>query len=184
MTPDKKAMLAHVEHLFGGDLDGLHDGRIELAWTDTDGKLKHANTFGTDQLDELIDNAVEKNSIEGQNVYIGAALRKPDTPPFGRGTDADFFGLTAYYADLDDAGVAEAARSRCGSNLPTAVIVTGKKPHERAQLWWRLREPDVDIDHCRAVNTSLAQRLEGDRTVVNASRVMRLGGSVAWPVVR
>jgi hypothetical protein len=49
----------HVDHLFGGDLDGCQDGKIELAWTDgKDGKLRHAAIFGTDQLDELIERAI------------------------------------------------------------------------------------------------------------------------------
>ena len=87
-------MLRHVEHLFGGYLDGCHEGKIELAWCDgKDGKLKHAAIFGTDELDELVERAVQDNRIPGQNVYIGQALRKPDIPPFGRCTDADFFAL-------------------------------------------------------------------------------------------
>ena len=48
-------------------------------------------------MDELVERAVQVNRIPGQNVYIGQALRKPDIPPFGRCTDADFFGLSAHY---------------------------------------------------------------------------------------
>jgi hypothetical protein len=95
-------MRQHLEHLFGGYLDGCHEGKIELAWCDgRDGKLKHAAIFGTDQLDELVERAIQANRIPGQNVYIGQALRKPDIPPFGRCTDADFFALPAFYVDLD-----------------------------------------------------------------------------------
>ena len=35
VKPNTDAMLAHLDHLFGGYLDGYHDGLIELAWTDT-----------------------------------------------------------------------------------------------------------------------------------------------------
>jgi len=61
-SPATDAMYEHLEHLFGGYLDGCHDGLIELAWTDTkpnaDGryKLNHARMFGTDQIDELVAN--------------------------------------------------------------------------------------------------------------------------------
>jgi hypothetical protein len=78
IEPDPAQMRRHVGHLFEGWLDGCHEGRIELAWTDgSDGKLRHAAIFGTDGLDELVDRAVAENRNPGQNVYIGVALRQP-----------------------------------------------------------------------------------------------------------
>ena len=67
-----------------------------------DGKLKHAAIFGTDELDQLVERAVVENRKEGQNVYIGQALRKPGIAPFGRCNDDDFYALTAFYTDIDD----------------------------------------------------------------------------------
>src|SRR6476659_2853631 len=92
-VPDANAMRQHLEHLFGGYLDGCHDGLIELAWTDTqpgkDGRyaLRHAEMFGTDKIEELVAKAVARNAQPMCNVYIGAALRKPNTPPFGRASE-------------------------------------------------------------------------------------------------
>jgi len=31
IEPDAGQMLRHLEHLFAGDLDGCHDGKVELA---------------------------------------------------------------------------------------------------------------------------------------------------------
>lgn len=183
IEPDAEQMLRHLEHLFGGYLDGCQEGRIELAWTDgRDGKLRHAAIFGTDELDALVERAARENRLPGQNVYIGQALRKPDTPPFGRCTDADFFAMPALYTDIDD-DVLGAAREqyRDAGCPPTAVVVTGRKPHTRAQLLWRLESPERDPDICRSQNLALSLALGGDRTVVNPSRVLRLGGSIAWP---
>jgi AAA domain len=183
IEPDAEQMLCHVEHLFGGDLDGCHQGLIELAWTDpADNSLRHAMLYGTDQLDGLANKAFELNRVPGQNVFIGAALRRPGTAPFGRCGDDDFFALTAFYADLDE-GV-EAARNlyrerRCP---PTAVVVTGRLPHQRAQPWWRLEIPERDPEVCRRQNRALALALGGDPSVVNPGRVLRLGGSIAWPI--
>ena len=88
MEPDAAMIRRHVGHLFEGWLDGCHDGRIELAWTDgRDGRLKYASIFETDQLDQLVERAVAENRKEGQNVYIGQALRKPNIAPFGRCKD-------------------------------------------------------------------------------------------------
>ena len=182
IAPDPEQMRRHLEHLFGGFLDGCQDGRIELAWTDAgDGRLRHAALFGTDDLEALIERAAVENRRPGQNVYVGVALRKPDTPPFGRCRDEDFLALTAFYADLDEEGVAEEAKARARECPPTAVVVTGRHPHLRAQLLWRQEAPERDPDLCRRQNLALAEALGGDRTVVNPGRVLRLGGSVAWP---
>jgi hypothetical protein len=183
IEPDPQQMLRHLEHLFGGDLDGCHEGRVELAWTDgQDGRLRHAAIFGTDQLEELAERAVAENRVPGQNVYVGQALRKPDIPPFGRCSDEDFWALTAFYVDLDDDVIATARTSyRHRGCPPTAVVVTGRHPHVRAQMLWRQETPERDADLCRRQNRALAEALGGDVSVVNPSRVMRLGGSIAWP---
>lgn len=184
IEPDAEQMRRHVAHLFEGFLDGCHEGRIELAWTDgRDGRLRHAAIFGTDQLDELVEHALAENRRPGQNVYIGQALRKPDIPPFGRCKDEDFLALTAFYIDIDDDTTATAVTSyRHRGCPPTAVVVTGRRPHMRAQMLWRLDRPERDPHACRIQNLALAEALGGDTTVVNPSRVMRLGGSIAWPV--
>lgn len=187
-TPDVEAMKSHVEHLFGGYLDGCHDGLIELAWTDTRPddsgryRLKNARMFGTDKLDELIEEATRLNATPMCNVYIGAALRHPDTPPFGRGQDRDAWALTCAYVDLDDPGAATAAKDVYGLDKPTMVIVTGRAPHTRAQMWWRLEEPLTDPAVWPALLRGFAGKLNGDPTVTNPSRVMRLAGTIAWPV--
>jgi hypothetical protein len=147
VKPNTDAMLAHLDHLFGGYLDGYHDGLIELSWTatmpDQNGKyaLKYARLFGTDQLHELVEEAARLNSQPMCNVYIGAALRKPGTPPFGRASDDDAYALTCGYVDLDDPGAAGAAKDVYGKAKPTMIVVTGRDPHTRAQMWWRLEEP-------------------------------------------
>jgi hypothetical protein len=65
---------------------------------------------------------------------------------------------------------------------PTGVTITGRQPHMRAQMLWRINRPERDPHGCRIQNLALAEALGGDTTVVNPSRVMRLGGSIAWPV--
>ena len=182
--PDPVQMRRHVGHLFEGWLDGCHEGRIELAWTDArDGKLRHAAIFGTDGLDELVGRAVVENRRPGQNVYIGQALRQPDIAPFGRCGDDEVFALTAFYVDIDDDVTATASINyRNRGCPPTGVVVTGRHPHVRAQMLWRLEAPLRDLELCRQQNAALAQALNGDPSVVNPSRVMRLGGSIAWPI--
>lgn len=188
LQPDASAMQAHIEHLFGGFLDGCQEGLVELAWTDTRPdesgryRLKNARLFGTDQLDELVEEAARLNATPMCNVYIGAALRHPHTAPFGRAKDDDAWALTALYVDLDDPGVATAAKEIYRDAKPTMVVVTGRAPHTRAQLWWRLSEVITDTGEWPAALRGIAAAMNGDPTVTNPSRVMRLAGSIAWPV--
>jgi hypothetical protein len=166
----------------------FQEGLVELAWTDTqptaDGRhpLRHARLFGTDKLDELVEEAARLNSQPMCNVYLGAALRKPFTARFGRAQDSEAYALTAAYVDLDDPGAADKAREIYGPDKPTLVVVTGRAPHTRAQLWWRLEEPLTDPTQWPALIKAMAAKLDGDSSVSNASRVMRLAGTIAWPV--
>ena len=188
--PNPDAMRAHVEHLFGGYLDGYHDGKIELSWTDIKPdesgrhRLRSARLYDTADIDGLIAEAERLNSQPMCNVYIGAALRKPETAPFGRAGDKDAWCLTAAYVDLDDEGAVAAAVDIYKSKAvkPTLVVVTGRAPHTRAQVWWRLDEPLTDPEQWSALIKGMSGALRGDPTVANPSRVMRLAGSVAWPV--
>jgi hypothetical protein len=186
MRPDTSAMHAHLDHLFGGYLEGFHDGLIELAWTepqpDASGryKLKHAQLFGTDQLDELVAKAVEVNSLPRTNVYIGAALRKPDANRHARSNDGDFYAATVAWSDLDDADANAQAKHRFAGGKPTMVVRTGSEPHGRHQLWWRLVEPVTDPERLSAMVKGIAVALSGDGSVSNPSRVMRLAGTIAW----
>jgi hypothetical protein len=185
--PDGQAMRAHVEHLFGGWLPGAHDGLVELAWTDTfpgpDGRVapRHAQLFSIDQFDELVALAAQLNAVPGCNVYVGAALRRPDTPPLARTRDRHAYALTALYTDLDDEGSVAAAVRAYGTAKPTLVVITGHIPFTRAQLWWRLDEPLMGEDWSPRL-AAIAARCDGDASVQNAGRVMRLAGSIAWPV--
>lgn len=182
--PDIEAMTRHVEHLFAGAPAGM----VELAWTDTSPddsgryRLRHAQLFSTDNLSDLVAEAARLNATPMCNVYIGAALRHPDTPPFGRAKDSDATILTAAYVDLDDPGAATAAKDVYKALKPTMVVVTGREPHTRAQLWWRLDEPMTDAAQWPDLLKAMATAMGADTSVTNPSRVMRLAGTVAWPV--
>jgi len=182
--PDSTAMLRHVELVFGGGFDGALDGLVELAWTDpTTGALRNAQLFGTDQFDELVERAAELNRIERCNVYVGAALRKPGTSPDKRTSDAAFYCAPFAWADIDDDCVGAAVHAAKAAGVPpTMTVVTGRHPHTRAQLWWRLVDAERDGAAIKALCSGIGLALGGDSTVSNPSRVLRLGGSIAWPV--
>ena len=178
-TPDYKMILDHLTAHFGDAMSGL----IEIAWRDAaSGKLSQGKPFALTQIHEAAEWAVKVNSIPGQNCYLGAALRHEDLPPFGRCNDTDFLAAEWLHVDLDDEGAAERARDMARTMaLASYAVVTGRTPYLRVQMWWRLDEPITDADHYRTCLEGIAAQLNGDPTVTNPSRVMRLGGTVAWP---
>lgn len=190
LNPDRETMAAHLDHLFGGLSGEYAQGLVELSWTSatpvkrkngSTGYLFHAEHFPISRIGDLIDTAATLNSTPGVNVYIGAAIRHPDTPPFGRADDRDAWALTALYVDLDDDGAAIRGKNIYGNDKPTWVTVTGNTPWLRGQLWWRLDQPLTDHTIWRDTLHGLSIAMHGDPTVCNPSRIMRLCGSVAWP---
>lgn len=179
LKPDRDMILSHLTAHFGDAMSG----RIEIAWRDAaSGKLSKAETFDVADLHEAADCAVRVNSVPGQNTYIGAALRHEDVAPVGRCRDDDFIAADWLHVDLDDEGAAEKARDMARTMaLASYVVATGRVPHLRLQMWWRLEEPITDPDTYRAHLEAIAAQLGGDTTVTNPGRVMRLGGTVAWP---
>src|SRR5690348_11141710 len=127
LEPDSDAMRRQLEHVFLGDLDGAHNGLIELAWNDPrNGALSAAALFGTDRIGELIERAVALNRTPGVNVYVGAALRRPNATPDRRGADADFHAASCIWADVDSDVVAPAIASCKRRGVPpTMTVVTG-----------------------------------------------------------
>lgn len=180
---DRNAIGLYLETIFGGAYDGALDGLIELTWSDArpPHAIRQSEYFGTHELDELADRAAQLNRTPMVNVYVGAALRAPGTT--GRGKDEHFHAAPFAWADIDD-DVVTAAIARCREvgAMPHMTIVTGRHPFTRAQMWWRLAEASRDPAEHRAVCVAIQRALGGDAAVVNPGRIMRIGGSVAWPV--
>ena len=183
LVPDRTAMLLHLETVFGGAFDGALDGLVELTWSDAHPPhdVNRSEYFGTHQLEEIADRATALNRTPMVNVYIGAALRKPDTK--GRSKDLHFHAAPFAWADFDDDVVTDAIeRCREAGVMPHLTVVTGRHPFTRAHMWWRLAEAGRDPEAHRALCVAIQETLGGDRQVVNPGRIMRLGGSIAWPV--
>jgi hypothetical protein len=177
LTPNYQSILNHITALFADCPDGL----IELAYTPSDSKaLNKAEFFNTNEIEKAARFACDINKKEGVNVYIGAALRDPNTAPFARSNNEDYYYATHAWVDLDDANSAKSAKVKYKDIPPSFVVVTGRHPDLRAQAWWKLDRGELDKAKLKSTLANLCHALDGDKAVVDPIRVMRLGGTIAW----
>lgn len=177
LEPNRQDIAQHLRLLFGSARE-YDDGLIEIAVNTGHGW--QGQLFSIDQLDDATAFAAKRNA-EGCNIYVGVALRDPDSPMFGRCSDSDHYATTVVGGDLDTAEASAAAPARTRHLPPSFIVCTGNHPHTRLQPFWILNEAITDAEQHRAIFGGIADTLEGDRAVTNPSRVMRLAGSIAWP---
>lgn len=178
ILPNKDAIKTHLEFLFSGQNDGL----IEISSTPANSKsVSISQFFSVNNISDAVEYAYNTNSKDGCNVYVGAALRHPDTAPFGRSSIKDYHAATSIWCDLDDAQAAQSAKDKYNGLAPSLVVVTGRHPNLRAQMWWKLETPANDPSQVKESLAHLREHFDGDKSVVDPIRVMRLGGTVAWP---
>jgi len=177
--PNEILIRQHLEFVTSGMAD-FCDGRIEIAYGDKDNIPRHAETFSTDEIEKAVQFAAKKNA-EGRNIYLVGAYLDPEAAPFGRSSDTDFYSSGVIWCDIDRQVDINDLRQAYSHLPPALVVVTGRTPHVRMHLWWKLSEPVTDADTLREALEGVQERLGGDRAVKNVTSLMRLGGTVAWP---
>lgn len=182
LSPDRELIAEHLAFLFGRALTG----RIEITSIHTDKDARHSprtRFFEVDDYEAIADYAGASNAQPGWNTYVGAALRNEDVFPGQAADDADFNRTYALWADVDDGDHLDAAREkyRTLGVTPPFIVVTGRTPSKRAQLWWPLDTPATDIDALRSALRGIAAVLGSDPKVCTGKQLMRLAGTVNWP---
>jgi hypothetical protein len=113
---------------------------------------------------------------QGYGVSVGAATRKA-RKEHGRGGKADVYELPGIWCDLDHGAtqIHEAA-TQLGifKPYPTFIVATGGGVHG----WWKFVEPITTPDAATWENAmrGIAHCLQGDTSVADVSRIMRLPG--------
>jgi hypothetical protein len=182
LQPNMADINAHLYVLFPPAFVQAHpDAKIEIAYSDSSGNVNQGQYFAAFDLEAAAKFAAAKN-LEGRNVYVGVALRRGDTPPFGRASDKDFLASNFAWAEFDGADdyeriadIIEAVQLE-----PAIIVTTGTTPHLRQHIYFSIEGGITDGDKLRAINKSL-QELLGSDNVQNPSRVMRLAGTISYP---
>lgn len=178
-TTNREDIRRHIEWLIEPALGDYGDALFEIAYDVPPGGCNGARLFDFSEIDEAVNFAAEK-SDSGVNVYIAAALKLPDTPRNGRARGEYFYAATAVPIDIDeDYDATRAAMAAvCDDGL---VVTTGLVPERRSQHWARLLEPvDSEADFVHAF-AALVVHTGADFKVKDGARIMRLGGTVAYP---
>ena len=177
--PDKDTILTHLSFLFA-DIDPAYsDGYIEIS------KLNTSEYFPVTDIEAAADHAASW-SAEGHNVYTTAAILCPDIKERiasrgGRARGEDFYACNAVWVDLDDIADKDTLKQNYQVAPPNFYVVTGRSPNLRTHLWWALDKTTADKDAVEDINRRMIQALGGDKGTHNCTRLMRIGGSVAWP---
>jgi hypothetical protein len=183
LVTNKADINAHLYKLFSPEFVAPHpDAWIEVAYGDpAAGRgVNLAAMFSPFRLNEAVSFAKARNKA-GCNVYIGPALRQGERPSGGRANDE--LALTSAYAWIDYDGDGDDDRIKDilkqHDLKPALVVTTGTIPHPRRHLYFKLAGT-VTPEQLKDVNVAL-QRLFGSDAVHNASRIMRLAGTINYP---
>lgn len=187
--PDKEVMKRHLELLFKGTDDSYIDGKIEIS------RLTQSEYFNLSDIDGAVNQAALWNA-QGHNVYTTAAILVPDVKDriqarfvlekkksLGRAKGEDFYAANASWVDIDKDVDKERLKELYKNAKPNFYVLTSKVPAMRVHFWWQFdRTLGADrVKEFEALNKGIIAALGGDQGTYNCTRLMRIGGSVAWP---
>ena len=115
-----------------------------------------------------------KKNVAPTNLYIGAILKRADTPRDGRTKALHSALATALAVDIDE-NTRECAAKLCALVKPGALVLTGKTPQPRMQAWLCV-EPTDDLATFDALTKRAVAFCGGDEKATGLNRVMRLAG--------
>jgi hypothetical protein len=155
-------------------------GVIEIGWlTPGTRDLNQFRRFILRDVEGAAAFAAEQNAVAGANVYFRACTV---SPAFGRTTDEAFLQAPGPWCDHDSQEAIKALANNQLPIKPTGWVITGRSPHIRAQTYWHADGPITDAAMLRDLNKRLCVAFSGDTAATNPSRLMRMPGSIAWPV--
>jgi hypothetical protein len=179
--PNVGDISAHLHALFSpGFVHRWPDAQIEVVYGPP-GVFTDPRWFSAFDLKTIVD-FVEVRNAYGDNVYVGASLRKGPIPEKGRARTENFLSASCAWIEFDGAGDAERIDAMLNEKRlqPAFVITTGTTPCLRQHLYFRIKGGTSDPDKLKAVNSALRD-LFGSDDVSDAIRIMRLGGCINYP---
>ncbi len=136
--------------------------------------------YAVDWMDDAVQAVADMNQ-RGYNLY---AVRNPIRETCaGSAKDTDIIAAFFLWADCDDPAAAGNVLRFDGPKW-SAAVTTGTTPSTRAHVYWSLQEPCYDLAQWRDMQSRIAAHFGSDASVINPSRIMRIGGTVSWPFAK
>lgn len=177
LEPNRDAMERHIQLLAKPWLEDGVSALMELRClkppTHTD--CYKFDPADDDFLDDALTKAMALNQ-NGWNVYI--CVNPINRQHEGPANDASIVGAYFAYADADDGQVA--ARILSASKQPDFYVQTGTAPTLRLHAYWQI-EGIPDLEAWKPLQQRLIATFGSDPTITNASRIMRLAGTISYP---
>ena len=184
-TPNAPAIIAHLEHNVRrwGEFNTPCLLEVRFLTSDDSAEIRDVSRFRPDPegLAQAAAHIEAMNAFKLNAYIVVNPIDANSNIKAGRGaTDIDIIGSVFHWADADDAPAAANIKSFVGPR-PTFSILTGTQPCARPHVYWELEEPTRDMVAWNATQRAIAATLKTDSSVVNASRIMRVAGTVNWP---
>lgn len=176
--PDERAILAHLVWLIDPVRHDLPDLRLEIGWGAPDQGPAAGRTFQLNEVEAAARFATWIN-LKGCNVYVGATLKRADTPEKGRTSAADAALAVCLTPDIDTHFASVAARA-ADLAMPQLLVLTGVAPAPRGQLSIRI-EPTSDLTACEEILGRIVRRSGADENALGRNRLVRLAGTRSYP---
>ena len=182
-APNMTDISAHLYALFDpAFVQAYPEAWIEIAYghAASGGAIRDAQNYSVFKLKEAAEFAEARNK-NGDNIYVGPALREGKQPGDGRADGA--LVLTSSHGWVEDDGKGDDERIDAilmAHNLsPKLIVTTGSNPYPRRHLYFGL-DGIPSPDQLKAVNVSL-KTLLGSDAVQDPVRIMRLAGTINYP---
>jgi len=178
LLPDAAEIRRDLEHMTARWGELSEPAKFEIR-AFKEGAQPQTATFSPDPewMQEAVDWAENMNGL-GYNIY---AVRNPiRATKSGSASDQDIIASFFLWADCDDDASAGNIKKFSGPQY-TSAVVTGRTPTARVHTYWALKEPCTDLAAWRDMQMQIARHFGSDKTVINPSRIMRVGGTVSYP---
>lgn len=176
MSPDASAIRRDLEYMTRrwGELSEPAQFEVRAF---SEGMNPQTALFRADWIDEAVDWIANMNALK-YNCY---AVRNPIRMSVTRSaSDADIIAAFFLWADCDEPAAAGNV-SRFDGPKWASNVTTGRTPDTRVHVYWELDLPCTDLGAWRQLQSDIAAHFRSDPSVINPSRIMRIGGTVNWP---
>ena len=178
LSPDRDQIRLHLEVLFSELVPGAlyESGLFELRFLHPTGGRPTCELFRGNSIDEAVNLAVQKNAA-GWNAYVGINPRKPGTSSYGKAQDIE----RAYWQFVDCDNGDSSVKLQDLPFPPNFIVTTGTKPSQRLHGYYMLDGPELELEAFTARQAALAACVDGDKSVNDPPRIMRLAGTINYP---